>query len=221
MGQFNLNLSTRPFPAYRVINLALLLFFAVISGVTVWQVYSFRHYSSLAKNIRDKEKAAREEKLSLANTLNDLGARLDRPVTTAKLAEIDFLNNLIARKHFSWTTVFANLEGVIPDNVHLSTVVPEILKGQVILHMDIVCRSISDESEFIRRLQASPVFQEVIVSREESRDQSKGAGVEQSKTAGSTGDIGVRLTVSYFPEKAAPELLPTPQALSTPARVSK
>jgi hypothetical protein len=87
--------------------------------------------------------------------------------------------------------------------------------------MDIVCRSISDESEFIRRLQASPVFQEVIVSREESRDQSKGAGVEQSKTAGSTGDIGVRLTVSYFPEKAAPELLPTPQALSTPARVSK
>jgi hypothetical protein len=203
MGQFNLNLSTRPFPAYRVINLALLLFFVVISGVTVWQVYSFRHYSSLAKNISDKEEAAQVEQGSLKNTLSDLGARLDRPVTTAKLAEIDFLNNLIIRKHFSWTQVFANLEGVIPDNVHLSTVAPEIFKDKISLRMEILCRSISDESEFIRRLQASPVFQDVIVSREEK------------KGTGNSGDVGVDLTVSYFPEKAAPE------TVSTPARVSK
>jgi len=208
MGEFNLNLSTRPFPAYRVANLALLLFFVVISGVTLWQVYSFRHYSSLAKSIREKEKAAREEKGSLTNTLNDLGTRLDRPITKDKLAEIDFLNNLIIRKHFSWTTVFANLEGVIPDNVHLSTVAPEILKDKVTLHMEIVCRSISDESEFIRRLQASPAFGDVVVSREES------------KGTGGPGDVGVDLTVTYFPEKTAPEATPPP-TLSTPARVSK
>jgi|KBSMisStandDraft_5_1062788.scaffolds.fasta_scaffold538993_1 hypothetical protein len=208
MGDFNLNLSTRPFPAYRVANLALLLFFVLISGLTAWQVYSFRHYSGLAKDIRDKEKAAREEKGSLTNTLNDLGTRLDRPVTKDKLAEIDFLNNLITRKHFSWTTVFANLESVIPDNVHLSTVAPEILKDKVTLHLEIVCRSISDESEFIRRLQASPVFADVIVSREES------------KGTGGAGDVGVDLTVTYFPEKTAPEATTQPP-LSTPARVSK
>lgn len=193
MAEFNLNLSTRPFPAYRVTNLALLLFFIAIVGVTAWQAYSFRHYSGLAKNIREAEKAAREEKGSLTNTLNELGTRLDRPVTTAKLAEIDFLNNLIVRKHFSWTQVFANLEGVTPDNVHLSTVVPEIFKDKVMLHLEIVCRSISDESEFIRRLQASPVFQDVIVSREES------------KGTGGSADVGVDLTVSYFPEKSLPE----------------
>jgi hypothetical protein len=209
MGQFNLNLSTRPFPAYRVTSLALLLFFVVISGVTVWQVYSFRHYSSLAKNIRDKEKAAREEKGSLANRLSDLGTRLDRPVTKEKLTEIDFLNNLIGRKHFSWTTVFANLEGVIPDNVHLSTVAPEILKDKVSLHLEIVCRSISDESEFIRRLQASPVFQDVVVSREER------------KGTGGSGDIGVDLTVSYYPENGLPEPAPTLQSGVAPKRVSK
>ena len=152
MGEFNLNLSTRPFPAYRVTNLALLVFFIVISGVTAWQMYSYRHYSGLVKSIRDAEKAAREDKVSLTNTLSELGTKLDRPVTTAKLAEIDFLNNLIVRKHFSWTQVFSNLEGVIPDNVHLTTVAPEIFKDRVSLHMEIVCKSISDESEFIRRL---------------------------------------------------------------------
>jgi len=108
-------------------------------------------------------------------------------------AEIDFLNNLIVRKHFSWTQVFSNLEGVIPDNVHLTTVAPEIFKDRVSLHMEIVCKSISDESEFIRRLQASPVFQDVVVAKEER----KGA-------AGSS-DVAVDLTVSYFPEKALPE----------------
>src|SRR4051812_34543991 len=194
MGEFNLNLSTRPFPAYRVANLALLLFFVVISGVTVWQVYSFRNYFSLAKNIWDKEKLAREEKGSLTNSLSVLGARLDRPVTKEKLAEIDFLNNLIVRKHFSWTTVFANLEGVIPDNVHLSTVAPEIVKDKVTLHLEIVCGSMSDESEFIRRLQASPVFQDVVVSREER------------KGTGGSGDVGVDMTVTYFPEKSPPEV---------------
>ena len=204
MGQFNLNLSTRPFPAYRVVSLALLLFFAVISGVTVWQVYSFRHYSALAKNIREKEQTARIKKGELTNTLTDLGTKLDRPVTKDKLAEIDFLNNLIIRKHFSWTTVFANLEGVIPDNVHLSTVAPEIVKDKVSLRLEIVCRSISDESEFIRRLQASPVFQDVVVSREER------------KGTGGAGDVGVVMTVSYFPEKAAPVEAATPQSVAPP-----
>jgi Fimbrial assembly protein (PilN) len=211
MGQFNLNLSTRPFPAYRVASLALLLFFVVISGVTLWQLYSFRQYSSLAKSIREKEEAARLEKGSLANKLGDLSTRLDRPVTKDKLAEIDFLNNLIVRKHFSWTTVFANLEGVIPDNVHLTTVTPEILKDKVSLRLEIICRSISDESEFIRRLQASSVFQDVVVSREER------------KGTGGSGDVGVDLTVTYFPEKAASDvaLVPLPQKTSAPDRVSK
>lgn len=193
MGQFNLNLSTRPFPAYRVANLALLLFFVGISAVTAWQLYSYQHYSRLVKSIRDAEKDAQEQKGVLANRLTALGTKLDRPVTTAKLAEIDFLNNLIVRKHFSWTQVFSNLESVIPDNVHLSTVAPEIFKDRVSLRLEIVCRSIADESEFIRRLQASPVFQDVVVSKEERKG-----------TAGST-DVAVDLTVSYFPEKALPE----------------
>jgi hypothetical protein len=209
MGRFNLNLSTRPFPAYRLASLALVLFFVVISAVTIWQLYSFRQYSSLTKNIRDKEQAAREEKGSLTNVMSELGTRLDRPVTKDKLAEIDFLNNLIIRKHFSWTTVFANLESLIPDSVHLTTVAPEIIKDKVTLHLEIVCRSISDESEFIRRLQASPVFQDVVVSREER------------KGSGGSGDVGVDLTVTYFPEKAPPAATETPQNAAEPKRVSK
>ena len=189
MGEFNLNLSTRPFPAYRVANFGLLVFFIVVAGVSAWQLYSYRHYSALAKDILAQEKKAQFDKADLSAKLSDLTARLDRPATTAKLAEIDYLNGLIVRKHFSWTQVFSNLEGVVPDNVHLNRVSPEITKDKVLLHMDIVCRSNSDEREFILRLQASPVFQDVVIAREEQL----GTGVG--------GDIGVGMTVSYFPER--------------------
>jgi len=193
MGEFNLNLSTRPFPAYRVTNLALLLVFIIVAGVSLWQVYSFQYYSELVKGIRKDDQDLRIEKARLETQLGELGNRLDRPATTAKLAEIDYLNNLIIRKHFSWTEVFSKLEGVIPDNVHLNSVSPEIVKDKVNLNLEITCRSISDESEFIRRLQASPVFQDVNVSREEQ------------KGSGQATELGVKLRVSYYPSRTPDE----------------
>lgn len=191
MGGFNLNLSTRPFPAYRVANLGLFVFFVVVVGVSAWQAYSFQQYSSRAKSIRADEQKAQVDKGSLGTQLDELSTRLDRPVTTAKLAEIDFLNGLIVRKHFSWTQLFANLEGVIPDNVHLNTLAPEISKEKVNLKLEIQCRSIADESEFIRRLQATPVFQDVVVTREER------------KGVGGVGEVSVVMSVSYYPERAS------------------
>lgn len=191
MGKFNLNLSTRPFPAYRIVNLALLISFVVIAGLTAWQVYSYQMYSDLVKSIQADEKNASVSKDSLDKRMGDFTTRLDRPVTTAKLAEIDFLNNLIIKKHFSWTQVFSNLEHVMPDNVHLTSISPEISKDKVKLQLITMCRTISDESEFIRRLQASPVFQDVVVAREEKK-----GGV------GTNADVQVDMTVSYFPERA-------------------
>jgi Fimbrial assembly protein (PilN) len=190
MGKLNLNLSTRPFPAYRIVNLGLMISFVVIAGLSLWQVYSYRDYSNLVRSIQGVEKSASVDKESLGTRMDALSTRLDRPVTTAKLAEIDFLNNLIVKKHFSWTQVFANLERVMPDNVHLTSISPEITKDKVKLHFITMCRSISDESEFIRKLQSSPVFQDVVVAREEK----KGTGINA--------DVQVDMTVSYFPERA-------------------
>ncbi len=190
MGKLNLNLSTRPFPAYRILNLGLAVSFLVIAGLSVWQVYSYRMYSDLVKTIQADEKNASVNKESVGKTLEALSTKLDRPVTTAKLNEIDFLNNLIIKKHFSWTQVFANLERVVPDNVRLTSITPEIAKEKLKLHLLTMCHSISDESEFIRRLQASPVFQDVVVAREEK----KGAAINS--------DVEVDMTVSYFPERA-------------------
>ena len=190
MGEFNLNLSTRPFPAYRLTNLLLAGLLVVLAAITVWQGYWFVRYSSLAGEIRESEKNARVESEALGRRLAELEAQLNTPQAAAKLSEIEYLNGLIARKSFSWTQVFSNLENLVPDTVRLTSLRPEILdNGRTLMHIDVRGRNIEVISEFISALEESPAFESVIVS------------VEEKKDASAPNDVDIALTVSYFPEK--------------------
>src|SRR5688572_7246269 len=98
MAQFDLNLSTRPFPAYRLINVALITGLVVLIALSAWQAYGYVQFSTMAAAIRPAEEEARVEADALGKRVAELGSRLDRPEATAKLNEIGFLNQLIARK---------------------------------------------------------------------------------------------------------------------------
>src|SRR5688572_23618132 len=103
MAQFDLNLSTRPFPAYRLINIGLILGLVALILISVWQAFGFIQFSRMAAAIRPADEEARVEAEALGTRVGELGSRLDRPEATAKLNEIGFLNQLIARKNLSLT----------------------------------------------------------------------------------------------------------------------
>jgi Tfp pilus assembly protein PilN len=186
----DLNLSTRPFPAYRLVNLALFLVFAALLVLSVWQAYGFVRFSSMARNIRDEERNTRAEAQSLQSHVASLETTLDRPEASAKLNEIGFLNGLIARKNLSWTRLFGNLEEMVPDSVHLISLRPDVAEnGSITLHLDVVGRSIADVSRFIEALEKSPEFEKVVVS------------VEQKEPTAGTSDVNITLTANYFPQR--------------------
>ena len=192
MADFDLNLSTRPFPAYRLNNLALASVLIVLVLVSGWQAYGFVQYSSMARAIRANERDARGEAEALRTHVAELESRLDRPEATAKLNEIEFLNQLIARRELAWTRLLANLEDMVPDSVHLVTLRPNIDRtGGVVLSMQLEGRSIANVSEFVKRLEQSPVFEKVAVSVEEKRDPTVSTDVE------------VTLTTNYYPQRDA------------------
>jgi len=185
----DLNLSSRPFPAYRLINLALGAVGAVLLVLTVWQAYGFVRFSSMARDIRDDEQDARVEAESSGKRVSDLKSRLDRPEAAAKLSEIGFLNGLIARKDLSWTRLFSNLEDMVPDSVHLVSLRPDVQDGgPVVLNLEVTSRSIADVSRFIEALERSPEFNNVVVS------------VEQVADPAVTKDVNVTLSANYFPQ---------------------
>ena len=190
MAEFDLNLSTRAFPPYRLINIALVIILAVLLVVSVWQTMGFVRFSRLANVIRTAEVDTRIEAESLGNRVAEMESRLDRPEATAKLNEIGFLNRLIARRNLSWTRLLADLEMLVSNNVHLVNLAPQIgNNGDITLQIDLQGRSISDVSEFIHRLEKSAVFQNISVSTEQKR-----------QTPASV-DIDLKLTVVYRPER--------------------
>jgi Tfp pilus assembly protein PilN len=193
MGEFDLNLSTRPVPAYRPTTALLWILMVVVAAISIWQVVRFARFTTLASGIRGEEQALSVEAAALGQRLSELQARLDRPEATAKLSEIGFLNNLIARKHFSWTRVFSHLESIVPDRVHLISLRPTVgTDATVQIQIDVRGRSIADVTEFVDALETSPEFADVVLSVEQKLEPTPGA------------DVNVSLTVQYFPEKILP-----------------
>jgi Tfp pilus assembly protein PilN len=189
MAEFDLNLSTRPFPAYRVTNLALSAILVVLVLVSAWQAYGFIQYSSLSGQIRGQEEELRVQSQALGHQLEEVESRLDRPEATAKLNEIGYLNGLITRKNFSWTRIFASLEDMVPETVHLLDLRPEFAPdGSVLLHLNVRGRDIEDVAGLIDTMEASAAFDNVKVSSE--------VKVEA--------EVEVGLSVNYHPQKDRP-----------------
>ena len=149
----DLNLSTRPFPAYRLVNLALFLVFGALLVLSVWQVYGFVRFSSMARNIRDENEIG---------FLNGLIVRRD-------LSWTRLFGNLEEMVPDS-----VHLISLRPD------VAPN---GSVTLHLDVVGRSIADVSRFIEALEKSPEFENVIVSVEQKEPTAGGSDVNITLTA--------------------------------------
>ncbi|HME99295.1 MAG TPA: PilN domain-containing protein [Terriglobia bacterium] len=195
MADSDLNLSTQPFPAYRLATIALVSVLAVLVVLTIWQASGFVQYSNLARSIRPVERESRVEADALGKRVAELETPLNRPESTAKLNEIGFLNHLILRKNLSWTKLFAVLEEIVPNNVHFTNLTPNIgADGTVTLSLGVRARSIADVTEFVKRVETSPLFANVIVNIEEKVDETKDLAVDT--------DVDVTLSTVYYPQRA-------------------
>jgi Tfp pilus assembly protein PilN len=190
MAEFDLNLSTQPFPAYRLINIALVCVLIVLAALSVIQARGFTRFSNLAGSIRAEEQESRVEAQVLQKQMSDLESRLDRPESTAKLNEINFLNHLILRKKLSWTKLIRILEEMMPENVHLTNLAPEVGdNGAVTLRMGVRARSIADATQFVERLETSKLFENVKVTVEEKTDPTVST------------DVDLSLSADYYPQR--------------------
>jgi len=192
MGQFDLNLSTRPFRGYRIQMLLLSLALIALVAISVWQFFGFKRYSQLAQQIRGEARNAQVDTDVLGRQLAEFDAKLSRPEAVDKLSEIQFLNAIIARKTFPWTRIFSDLDELMPQTVHLVSLRPDVAdNGTALLHIEVRARSVEDWAKFAAALQSLPAFDDLIVSTEEKR--------QETRTA--TNDVHFAFTVKYHPDK--------------------
>ena len=105
--------------------------------------------AELEQKIADRDKERAEDQ-----------AVLDMAANRSTRDQSQFLNGLIQRKAFSWTRVFEDLERVMPSNLHVVSLRPELNEqNQMQLDMKIACDTRSAAVELVHRMEGSTHFQ--------------------------------------------------------------
>lgn len=178
-----INLATQPYEDARLFYLqwgGLLLALLVIAAALLALVAKTHRAS------RDIARRVEQERRQIAEIDRERAAAeaiLNRPENRDVRDKSRFLNALIARKAFSWTQVFSDLEKIVPPRVRIVSIRPDVnSSNQLEIHLEAIGDSREKAIELVRRMEEAPTFREAQV-RVERPESGANAGVEFSIVA--------------------------------------
>jgi type IV pilus assembly protein PilN len=204
--RLKLNLASQPYAEVRqfiarwtvllaliTIGSAVLIFFAA-SALRGWTKMRAEESAVQAKI------AQRDELRSQAQ------AYLNQPQNRDTRDKSQFLNELIARKAFSWTQVFSDLEKLMPVGLHVVSVTPAVNEdNQLEVNMTVNGRSPDRAIELVKRLEDSKHFTSArIISSAAAGENGPGAGQRGMQAGVQPGDlVKFQISAVYVPGAAA------------------
>jgi type IV pilus assembly protein PilN len=196
--RLNINLATKPYQDVRRVLLhwgGLVLLLAVCTVALAWTAVSVWRES---RNVNAKITGLESEIAALDKERNKAVEELKLPQNSSVVDDSKFLNGLIARKSFSWTRVFMQLEEIMPPRLHVVSILPELQPktNTVEVHLTVAGTSRDAAVELVKRLERSPNFREAIISEE-----------SEAHEKDSTDTVRFRLNAIYVPQAtpAAPD----------------
>lgn len=159
-----LNLATQPFRNEKTPVILLGVAAVAILGLTV------QHALILRTLLPGRTSGTRQEASALdaeSNRLREEARALRVPrAEPAGMAEWGLIKDLVDRRAFSWTLLFAHLESVLPYGVRLVSIAPTVRKGTVAIDVEAEARRPEDAREFVRRLEGREEFDDVYLRGE-------------------------------------------------------
>ncbi len=191
MLQFHLNLATNPFVNLRKYYLigGLLLIVGVVGAI--FSVGQYIHLRGENRNTSQNLQRERQTLKQLEDEEIRLKEDLKQPHVLDEIDQITFYNRLIDRKTFPWTQFFEDLESVIPYNVQITEIHQRAGVGASDVEMVFMGRSAANAIAFLKNLETSPKFQQVVVNEE---GQFRDAATHQV-----SGDVAVTVHMQYKP----------------------
>ena len=195
--RLDLNLASQPYEDVRDFFMKWgvgLLLALVGSAVLVWFAVSGWRQSRQI----DREIASRRQEIArLKDDQKRAQAILDQPQNSGTRSQAALINALIARKAFSWTRVFSDLEKLMPARVHVLSIQPSLdAENQLRLNMVVVGDSRDKAIDLLKNLEDSTHFQRAQLQSEANDPEGKGTRFQ--------------LTAVYIPETSAPATPATP-----------
>lgn len=155
----SINLSSEPFRRDRPLVVASIAGATLLAALLAYQGVLIRIRHGEAAEARTAvERTGRQVQLLAAEQAR-LDAVLRQPANAEALDYSVFLNGLLLRKGISWTRIFADLEDVLPYNVRLMSVRPQVnLDNQILLDMTVASQSPEPVIDMYKKLESSPRF---------------------------------------------------------------
>ncbi len=154
-----INLASEPFRRDRPLvaaSVAVGLALTCLLATLVWLAVLER---GTAAETRQDIGRLRQQMSQMTREQQQLEATLRRPENAAVINEVTFINSLLYRKGISWTKIFSDLEGVMPPNVRLISIRPQVdAQNQVLLDMVVGAQTQSPVIDMLKRMEGSPLF---------------------------------------------------------------
>jgi type IV pilus assembly protein PilN len=185
--RLDVNLASRPYEDTRQfwlrwgtgLALVIIVTLALLSETAIGWYYARQDRQMISK-IR-AQIASRDQERSLAE------AFLNKPENRSVRDRSQFLNELIERKAFSWTQIFAELERVMPKNLHVVSIHPELDDNNELEIKLVVAGESADRAiELVRNMEKSARFRQPQITTQNTQTASQNPGdkVEFGITAG-------------------------------------
>jgi outer membrane murein-binding lipoprotein Lpp len=163
--RISLNLASDPFHNDRPLIAATVSLAAVLTITLLIQGFLIASEHQQVSELRAEVERLEARSRKLAAEESGLRAQLQRAENAAVFEQSLFLNSLILPKSIAWTRLFADLEQVMPYNVRLISIRPQMNdRSEVFLDMVVASQAGAPVISFLRRIEESPVFSQVQVS---------------------------------------------------------
>jgi hypothetical protein len=166
--RLKINLATKPYQDVSRVLVqwgGLVLLLAVCTVALVWMAVSTWRES---RDVNTRIAAVQSDIAALDRQRSESLAVLRLPQNTSVVDTSKFLNGLIARKSFSWTRVFMQLEEIMPQKLHVVSISPELQPktNTVEVHLTVAGTSRAAAVELVKRLEQSSSFREARITEE-------------------------------------------------------
>jgi Tfp pilus assembly protein PilN len=185
--RLNINLATQRYEDVRQFYVrwttalaVAVIFTAILAVLTVFDYSSSAQSGKRIRDLRQRIDVLQNERARAEAVENSPD---NRDVTDQK----NFWNSQIARRSFSWTQLFNDLQRIMPGRAYVLSVKPEITPdNRVKLTLQIAAEQHGNAIDLVKRMESSPRFKQPEITQE--------AAVKDPKTGANT----IKLSIETF-----------------------
>ncbi len=189
-----INLATQPYEVAREYKRRLTFAIAALGMLAVLLVGYILYQRAHTRGINRQLAAVQQQIDQLDLEETQARAILNKPVNREVADQSEFLNELFARKSLSWTRIFAEMEKIVPADLHVVSMKPEYTKNNdLVLHIVVATDSRARAVELVQHMEKSIHFRQPQVVAEVVVANTTG------QSSGPSGNIQFDIAAVYVP----------------------